>query len=71
MIFWSIISGIDFKVLFTKRIKKFFKAQSNIPVNDDNEIELNISSVDNITSSVMKELCEPLLDESLIITANV
>ena len=30
-----------------------------------------MSSVDNIKYSVMKELLEPLLDENLIITANV
>ena len=30
-----------------------------------------MSSVDNIKYSVMKELREPLLDENLIITANV
>ena len=44
------------KSFLQKRIKKFFKTQSNIPVNDDNEIELNMSSVDNITYSVMSYL---------------
>ena len=46
-----------------ERIKKLFKTQSNIPSDDDNEIELKISSVNNITYSVMPELREPLLDD--------
>ena len=37
------------------RIKKLLKKQSNIPANDDNEIELPYS--------VMPELREPLLDD--------
>ena len=45
-----------------ERIKKLFKTQSNIPSDDDNEIELKISSVNNITYSIMPELREPLLD---------
>ena len=46
-----------------EQIKKLFKTQSNIPSDDDNEIEIKISSVDNITYSVMPELREPLLDD--------
>ena len=46
-----------------ERIKKLFKTQSNIPSDDDNEIELKISSVNNITYSIMPELREPLLDD--------
>ena len=46
-----------------ERIKKLFKTQSNIPANDDNEIELKISSVNNITYYIMPELREPLLDD--------
>ena len=46
-----------------ERIKKSLKTQSNIPANDDNEIELNKSSRDNIPYSVMPKLREPLLDD--------
>ena len=46
-----------------ERIKKSLKTQSDIPANDDNEIELTTLSVDNITYSVMPELREPLLDD--------
>ena len=46
-----------------ERIKKLFKTQSNIPSDDDNEIELKISSINNITYSIMPELREPLLDD--------
>ena len=46
-----------------ERIQKSFKTQSDIPANDDNEIELTTLSVDNITYSVMSELREPLLDD--------
>ena len=46
-----------------EQIKKLFKTQSNIPANDDNEIELKIPSSDNITYSVIPELHEPLLDD--------
>ena len=48
-----------------KRIQKSLKTQSNIPANDDNEIELTSFSVDNITYSVMSELREPLLDDQI------
>ena len=53
-----------------ERIKKFFKTQSNIPANDDNEIELKTSSSDKITYSVMPELREPLLDDQIDIPHN-
>ena len=51
-----------------EQIKKLFKTQSNIPANDDNEIEIKISSVNNITYSIMPELREPLLDDQNDIT---
>ena len=47
-----------------ERIQKSFKTQSNIPADDDNEIEVTVSSVNNITYSVMEELREPLLDQN-------
>ena len=46
-----------------ERIQKSFKSQSDIPANDDNEIELTTFSVDNITYSVIPKLREPLLDD--------